>query len=277
MKYSCSILVVLYNCSIDESMTLNSIENSKLDLSHINLVIWNNGPQRIDVSGSVKFKNKLCSISVIETLENKPLSEIYNNFIANYKSYYYVILDYDSDINDQYLDSIGNVNYFEVGIPIIKFNDVPRSPIINGQFNPGPYSKKTKVISIGSGIVIGENIAITLKNNYGNVFDERFALYGVDTTFFLRLHDVGLSDRVKLLPGFNHSLSRFECESNDVKKIRNIERSYDFALTSRFYKHHTKIIIIKTIIGALLGKNKHSVLLILMTMYRGHHPRCNKI
>ncbi|WP_413691538.1 hypothetical protein [Psychromonas sp. KJ10-2] len=97
-------------------------------------------------------------------------------------------------------------------------------------------TRKSKVVSIGSGLVIGRDVAAFVKKIYGDIFDERFYLYGVDTTFFLRVFNSNLSNRINIISGFQHSLSRLQKESNEVKKFRCIERSYDKGLTIRFYK-----------------------------------------
>ena len=77
---------------------------------------------------------------------------------------------------------------------------------------------------------------------FGTVFDERYYLYGVDTTFFLRFNNLNCSDKARVIKGFNHSLSRLEIESSSNKRFRKVERSYDLGLTLRYYRSCREII-----------------------------------
>ena len=84
-------------------------------------------------------------------------------------------------------------------------------------------------------MVIGTNICSEIHQYYKNVFDERFYLYGVDTTFCIRLFERKLTGSVNIIPGFNHSLSRLENESVKTTNFRRVERSYGQGLTLRYY------------------------------------------
>jgi hypothetical protein len=61
-------------------------------------------------------------------------------------------------------------------MPIISSQEVIHAPVVNNK----PYSHdiklkpEDKVITIGSGLVIGKEITEKLKHKYGEVFDERF-------------------------------------------------------------------------------------------------------
>ncbi|MFM4990453.1 glycosyltransferase family 2 protein [Aeromonas veronii] len=202
-------LVLLYNKSLEQSVTLQSMFKSHRISSLSQLIIWNNGPSEMTLDIDDKTKDKWQRIELIQTLDNKPLSYIYNQVIEGYPADRYVFLDDDSQLTSEYLAAVTN-SQAGVTVPAIYSHGVYRSPTVCGQFNAGPYQVTDKVIAIGSGIGVRHDIAEQLKAHYSDVFDSRFALYGVDTTFFLRLHQLGLSGQVVMIDGFEHSLSRLE-------------------------------------------------------------------
>jgi len=81
-----------------------------------------------------------------------------------------------------------------------------------------------------------------LKEKYGQVFNQRFYLYGVDTTFFYRVFNSRLISKIKIINGFEHSLSRLEVESDKVKAFRRLERTYDLGISLRYYYSWPKIV-----------------------------------
>lgn len=277
---SLSILVLTYNCEIDESVTIRSILNSKINFIGVNLCIWNNGPKEVTTDKSVleELEEKGFKITIRQTINNIPLSYIYNRFIQSFSSDNYLILDHDSELTREYLAFILRKNDIFVGMPIILANGVPQSPYSNGVFSAGPYTKMDYVTAIGSGIIISNEAAKAVRIKYGNVFDENFALYGVDTTFFIRLNKLELTEKLQSMPGFEHSLSRLEAEPEEVKRFREIERSYDFGLMLRHYPSISLLIIIAK--QALLwpfGKNKIKLSKALKVFIAGRHERCNSV
>lgn len=235
--YKLSILVLLYNKEVVESETLNSLSRVlKKNDKDINLVIWNNGPNHInnidteEVFGDVK-------VTINETIYNESLSVIYNRFISEYPSIKYIILDHDTYLNGEYLESAINSEK-DISLPIISSNN----RVVYPKVEDAMCSKKSvgscyfgRVTTIASGLVVSNNIAEILKDKFGNVFDERFFFYGVDSSFFYRLELIDQNVSKLILPGVEHSLSKNEIESAVVTKFRIFERSIDIALTVRYY------------------------------------------
>lgn len=176
-------LVLLYNKKTIDSETIKTLFSDGYDFSSSKLIIWNNGPSSITLDLDEEQQVAWNSIELIQTLDNKPLSYIYNKVIESYSADRYIFLDDDSKLSREYLTAVAQTKA-PVAVPVIYNDSVPRSPTVRGVFSPGPYKTKDLVIAIGSGISFSHDITQQLKERYGDVFDSRFALYGVDTTFF---------------------------------------------------------------------------------------------
>jgi hypothetical protein len=232
-----AILVLLYNKEMSESNTLTSLTESEIQYPNSKLVIWNNGPKSLKCCDSKVFEELGYDVAFVETLNNESLAVIYNRFLAENNAKKYILLDDDSVLNAAYILASSKCNAAEVGMPIISSLGKVRSPSIgNKPYSPGlALDEKCKIIAIGTGLVVGANICSNLHQYYKNVFDERFYLYGVDTSFCIRLFERNLTGSVNIIPGFNHSLSRLENESVTTTSFRRLERSYDQGLTLRYY------------------------------------------
>jgi hypothetical protein len=235
--FGSAILVLLYNCELEDSKTLQTLKKCHVTFGAAKLVIWNNGPKRLS-SVEVSFLSECnLDISIKQTIENESLAVIYNQFLGEYKANAYIFLDHDSTLNADYLTESLQVKKGVVGVPKILSDGKITSPTINGavyanDIEINPYDK---VVSIGSGLIVSKEVVVSLSEKYGKTFDERFYLYGVDTTFFYRIYDSGLTSKIKIISGFEHSLSRLEVESNKTKKFRRLERACDKAMTFRYY------------------------------------------
>jgi hypothetical protein len=265
--FNTAILVLLYNKTLKESETLNTLLNSDVHYPDCKIVIWNNGPKALQDKDVSHFCSLGYEVSIEESLDNKALSVIYNAFISETDAEKYIFLDDDSCLNDEYIKASSEVNGKNVAMPIIKSDLGIESPRIDGV----PYSfgmdvgLKNKVITIGSGLVVGIDIIYQLQEKYQSVFDECFYLYGVDTTFCLRLFNCKLTPDIQIIKGFSHSLSRLESEGDSIKKFRKLERTYDVGLRLRHYYPLLKqvyLLIKYTYIHVLnkLGKKDTSLL-----------------
>lgn len=235
--FETAILVLLYNKEIIESKTITSLAKSKAQYLGARLVIWNNGPVSLQSRDCSIIENLGYDILIEETLGNESLAVIYNRFLIRNTAKKHIILDDDSHINSEYILASIEINETEIGIPIISSQNTIYAPIVNKK----PYSQdvklkpEDKVITVGSGLVIGKQISLILKEKYGDVFDERFYLYGVDNTFCLRIFENRLTERARVIAGFNHSLSRLEKETIEISKFRRLERSYSAGIELRHY------------------------------------------
>lgn len=275
---SISMLVILYDKTLEESQTLISLSVFSKKIN--NLVIVNNGPNKIDPSTNFfeNLESKHNNVELINYIENKPLSWIYNEFIENYKDDYMVFLDDDTPLDEVFENKIFSTSDVDVELPkIFALSDNQQYyPIVNNSVycNEGIIDNNNIIYSIGSGLIFSKKTIEIFKSKNIKPFDERFALYGVDTSFFRRLNlilregaDMVISSSTKL----NHSLSRTE---GKISEWRYIERLYDIVLSVKYYQNYKALRLLKIII-----KNIHNlgfVKIILKTYYRGVHPRCEK-
>ncbi|WP_045402562.1 glycosyltransferase family 2 protein [Vibrio campbellii] len=272
-----TLLVVLYNKPVADSITLNSLMNHPNDLGHLDLLIWNNGPQLVDSELADKYHKKFGSITVHQDISNAALSKVYNYALEHNNNGYCVILDDDSTVSDNYISAISEITSSSCLVPILTNNGEVQSPLINKKKveSPDQVEPCKKIRAVGSGIVLGREFQNTLKKAYGSVFDERFLLYGVDATFFTRVETAGLLDNIKVIPGFEHSYSRLESGKDSLSEFRKKERAYDKGLRIRYYKSKSSLFVyvLKLLKNILLKSDNQKEKYILDAIITGKHYR----
>lgn len=280
--YQSAFLVLLYGCTIKSSVTLKSFVELNVKLKNCKIVVWNNGPDPIDKKDISFFEGLGYIVEIIETLNNESLAVIYNQFILNNCAEKYIFLDDDSVLNENYLVASSDISKNEIGMPIIKFNREVQSPRIDGDVwsEESKINDDSKVLTIGSGLVVGADVIKIFTKKYIAPFDERFYLYGVDTTFCLRVFSSKMTNRIKIISGFDHSLSRLEKEDVRMSDFRRLERSYDRGLTFRYYKSFpcASYMMIRMIAGYIIRtllKKKKTVFLksVFKAYISGKHYR----
>lgn len=275
-----SILIVLYNKELSESKTINSL--SSLIIKDLSIVIHNNGPKLISLPDNIRdiFSDKGCDVSISNTIDNQPLSVIYNDFVINNnQSDRFVILDDDSEISQVFINAM-YLNDYDVELPKI-ISDKDNSvyyPISNGVvIDFDGYVNASNTISIGSGLIINKTLVRKFQKEKICLFDERYALYGVDFSFFRRvwmLHRRNIDFKMKSSSFIFHSLSRIN--NKDSLSVKN-ERLIDFCLTVRHYPtipNYFKFICKVLIELFFLRFNRFN--LMCTTYFSGLHPRCVK-
>ncbi|MGL4449276.1 MAG: hypothetical protein ACRCUZ_16385, partial [Shewanella sp.] len=92
-----------------------------------------------------------------------------------------------------------------------------------------------------------------------------------------RLRKLGLSNRVEIISGFKHSLSKNKSESDEVTEFRRLEMLYAKCLSIRHYKPFLSVFIlcIKLLLQ-FLGKkiSRETLVSALNVIYTGRHPKC---
>ncbi len=273
-----SVLVVIYGKKLKESKTLMSLLTS--NFYDFNLSIVNNGPTEIsqDDEYLCEIKENIKTTSLINMLENAPLSKIYNSFIFNNKeSKYYVFFDDDSEIEPDFLQKVSFSNVQLLLPRIYSIDDFKYYYPTEGDVVVVDEKKIiiNSLMSISSGLAIEKELVRYFYNHYdGYVFDERFALYGVDTSFFLRLREISKSEIISVESSsiLRHSLSRVVAEKSER---RDIERLYDTAVTARHYPQFiTKNHFFKIVLYYLLKKKFKYSLILILYFIKGKHPRC---
>ncbi|WP_283709970.1 hypothetical protein [Pseudoalteromonas prydzensis] len=265
-----AVLVVLSNCKLLDSVTIKSLITSWSITSNTKFIFWNNGPvsQPIDV----KELNGL-DINMVESLYNKSLAKIYYQFIERVHANIYVVLDHDSEVSPQYIAALNTITPEECAFPVILNGDKATGPLINGV----TVSQPTCLTDNDTLLAIGSNFINTIKTAYGNVFDERFYLYGIDSTFCYRLESLKLVANSKVILGFQYSLSRLESESGALTQFRKKERSYSFGLTLRYYKKLSYLrVLFILLFKRILNKSPLSIAYIFKALIHGCHYRDEK-
>lgn len=272
-----SVLVVLYNKIISDSATLRTMLLCN-DLCNVDLTVVNNGPKSIPQVQEFLSSNEslFLGIRYIEHLENKPLSKVYNDFIdCNSRADYYVIIDDDSKLESTFFRKIV-LNTFDICVPRILSVDDGQYyyPTVKGvPITSEGYIDIDDLISISSGLTIKRDVVTLLKNKYGSVFDENFALYGVDTSFFLRLKELDCRLNVICSSTIMHSLSR--ANNSKPSLFRERERLYDAAIIARRYPNRIRIYyFVKRLLKNIILFNRENLFSLITCFIKGKHPRC---
>lgn len=281
--YELAILVVLYNKEIDKSSSLMSLVNSRYQVDNTVLVIWNNGPTNLQSLEYEQLTDKGYQVKIVETPTNIGLAKIYNRFCNETKSKRYAFLDDDSTLNSNYLKAATTINIESAGVPIKNHSGKRCGLQINGILYSGAPGKLEGVVNtitaFGSGLVIGDKFLSEIKDIYGEVFDNRFILYAVDTSFFQRINNSKLAKRFVILPEIDHSLSNYKDETEEVKTFRIIENANAYALVIKYYHpalawKKVALYAIKYTIKRLLWiENDLHQAHFIKTFFRGKHYR----
>lgn len=277
------ICIVVYNKKAHESVTINHLIDSYIlnDTDYLAVVI-NNGP--LSIAGETFLDSN--KITLLECLDNKPLSHIYNNLFVSFPAFdRYVILDDDTPIGIEFFNDIDK-NYYDgidLQIPIILDSDGERRyyPLINKKVFQGQppilINPDVSILSIGSGLVIYNSLLRKFKSVEEKLFDMRYALYGVDFSLFRRVEKLkasGVLVNIQISSTIKHSLSRVD---GDYSEWRQRERVYDYALSVRFYsksKIHFVCGLLKFSAKELVKLRFKNIFLLLKTLLDGKHPRC---
>lgn len=275
--YRLAILVLLYNRKPSESTSFISLDEALQKLStschDIQICLWNNGPNKL--ISEIDYTSPHYETTVIETIHNESLSCIYNQFLEKYDSEKYLILDHDSLVSIEYLSQCLNES-FEYMIPTIVTQHGVQSPKL---YKLRSFIGNETLLGIGSGVCLSSEACNVIKGKFSTIFDERFYLYGVDSTFFLRLNKIGLAKKIKVSKNtIIHSLSKFEKEDVAIKKFREKERSYDQALTLRYYfSLFTFITTFKKLLGCIfLNKSDINFFEFIFALINGKHYKSKK-
>lgn len=243
-KIKFNAIIVLYNCSLEESDTFLSIKDEK----DINIILCDNSTKDYDNFDVSKKYN----VNYISMNGNVGLSKAYNAAINSLNSKddnnYICIFDDDTKIPSNYFSEMKiaiEKNNCDIFLPVVYDGEEIMSPfLINGKF----YKKITDINNI-KGVFSGINSGMLIKSsvfeNY--CYDEGLFLDYVDHHF---MHDmlqqkriISLVKSVVLNQNFssstdnlNGALIRFHILKHDAKY------HYKDSLTSYYYLYWRRII-----------------------------------
>lgn len=281
MEGKVCILIVIYNKEVASSETILSILNN--NVRDVTLHIHNNGPKNITIDESIlrAFSDKNIKHILVNCIENKPLGILYNDFISVSSAYdKFVILDDDSTVTESFIDEL-NEDEYDISIPIIisRSDNTQYYPLKSGLvYNyTGSLNSIMNIWSIGSGIIFSKKIVDSFHKNNLKLFDENYALYGVDISFFRNLWNLeGRKEffNIRINSKLIHSLSRTDAHQTDFR-IR--ERLIDIAITARRYPTWRRTLSLIKNIAINVSKGKIVMSFIAMKCYfTGKHPRVIK-
>jgi len=272
-----AMVVILYGKHFEESKTLQSLIKFSHQLDQ--LLIVNNGPESLDSHDPffMALSKKHKRVEFENQIQNKPLSWIYNDFINSIDADYYALFDDDTEINLDYEIFLFQMTNIDLELPkIISIVDEKQYyPKLNEQIisEHGLIESGGELFSIGSGLIISNKIKNTFKKYNLEIFDSRFALYGVDFSFFRRLNKLGRESFLISSQTFlNHSLSRIEEENTNP--WRQKERLYDEVLSIKYYSKYTLFNIIKLSFKKIKRKEYNDFFTVVYIYILGNHPRC---
>lgn len=293
-KMKLNLVVVLFNKDIKQSSTINSfIKNQHLFAdAEVTVSIWNNGPASVAEEAKNFVSNaKNITFAIYEEVSNQSLSFIYNTLLDICATN--VFFDDDTVITESYvLSLITFINTDrEMFLPKIVSLGQRRYPKVNKLASDVNGTLDSLfVVSILSGISIKASLMKQLIYYFGSVFDDRFNIYGVDTSLFYRLKALKFT-RYYVGSELEHDLSGISAGgANNISIFRVKERLWDFVLQTvlyrkigsaqgllKFVKIYRKrlgvLFILRVLVRAILFRRhpntKKRNLPILLTMSRG--------
>lgn len=196
--------IILYGKSVNESNSFNSIKDFLIkNKISSTVVVFNNGPK-------ATFYEIYDWLVVNQVLINGSLSKIYNKFVDEYPAERYIFLDDDTELTDEYIGELVESD-FNILLPKISCLGKIHYPVLG----------RNGIQSVTSGLALSDSCIKEIKKikgNRGNVFDERFDLYGIDTAFFyfLNKHKLAykVSDNI-----IEHELSHISTGSSDFRDV----------------------------------------------------------
>lgn len=259
-----SVLVILYNSSISQSTTLQSILQADVDGSDVVLHIWNNGPHLLDKSDIDSYKEQAAlkgiNVAIYQDIRNIALSKVYN-FVLNQQDFdFFIPLDQDTQLNSDYFTTIIKHQHLDLVLPIVyaegqqnlvkfPFNVRTKQPVSEPQ-----EIEAMAITSVTSGLALSKRLVMLFAKHEITVFDESFAFYGIDTAFFLNIHKIAQQDEVKCgcFGQIEHSLSTYVKESKQASYRRSMEFLY-YALIYRLnYKEKSRLSMCFFVLSRLL-------------------------
>ncbi len=226
MNPNFSVVIVLYNRSLEDSTSVRSIKNLAFSIP-FELFIWDNSLDAINSDNLNGLEAIVGPFHYIHTPENISLAVIYNEVSSKIREDdFLVIFDQDSDFDANLFlkasNAIRDNPDIDLFVPYVKLHGIIFSP---GDHNyiKGKYWKNLQIgrviannkVAISSGMIIRNKYLI----KFLPTFDNRLKLYGIDSDFVLAY---GKRNEFFFVLDYNlgHHLSVNERESLEVKLFR---------------------------------------------------------
>lgn len=235
------VLVVLYKKMISESPTIKTLLEQHRDLFELELVIWDNSPEKCPEVQVTALKRDFDHYQYHWTGENTWLSKLYNQVLGAAQYDYALLLDQDTEIPVYYFDKLYEalIKFPKISLflPLVLHDEKVVSPGSWVYFK-GKHWKKIKtgvipakdVLAITSGMVISSKVFQVHEMK----FDERLSLYGIDTSFMLNFSKFEKQLYVLAIK-FNHDTVLWSNPSADIMlgRFRNLKSTWPKILSDK--------------------------------------------
>ncbi|MCE7492400.1 glycosyltransferase family 2 protein [Klebsiella pneumoniae] len=283
--YRTLVVVILYNKKIVDSLTIDSINDSSLE--NATLFVVNNGPSIVTLNDECApfLSRPNNDVKLFNYTENRPLSVIYNECLSVSDYDKYVFFDDDSSFERDYFDEPQNFAMIDEKVDLLLPQIIDKTTggvtyprgVKLGDYEAGfIFPQDNYFYSIGSGLIIYKSL-IDKFNNYNlSLFDERFALYGVDLSLFRRIERLKKQNVVIKAMVTGKIFHLLSSTSEKMTEWRYRERLYDKVLSIKYYsKNHFRLIagLAKAILIEIYNVNFKNVYHIFSVFIRGKHPR----
>lgn len=227
-------IIVIYNKKIEDSITYQNLKND----TRLKFIIYDNS---INNQENREFAQKN-NIVYFGFGTNDGLSKAYNYSIKhtiNDNNRYYMILDDDTIITDEYINTVYSmiVEDYDVIIPIVYSNNRIISPCkiqFDGRIrrikSVDSTKNKLKISAINSGMVVKKSV-------YNSItYDERLFLDYVDHMFMKRVNENKMNIAIASIPIFQN-FSRDQKTSINSAKTRFSIFKKDYKIYCKSYKN----------------------------------------
>ena len=268
-----AFIIVVYNKQLEFSETINSLLRLGKE-KKFSCCIVNNGPCKIDFLDDGLYPNVLFDFN--EYMGNLPLSYLYNGFLKKYQGYdRLVILDDDSILTESFIDRVFTEDSYDIELPKIYNKDgklfYPLKKWSVIESSEDNFEIKDVVFSIGSGLVIGESVIKTFNSKGMSIFNESFAFYGVDFSFFWELQRIGCNFNITSKSSIIHDMSLHGI----ISDFKLQELYVNFVLQFRYYP---SVVNFKNFVYSFLNSIRNRKFDIIKEMMKalitGKHKRC---
>lgn len=278
--------VILNNCSAQGSQTLNSLLKS--DGGFDELLIINNGVGSSDSDKCFiqSLGLQIKKVSVREFLDVRPLSWIYNGVLNEYSQVdRFIFFNDDSVLESNYIDNLTSYYSDGIDLQIPNIRDGVSKQVIYPRLNKVVHKipdgmkidSQYTLLSMNSGLVIYRSLIDKFAECNMEVFDNRFALYGVDYNFFNRLEMLKKVNHKVSVQVINTIESSVPETVTQDDRSQEVERLYDRVLSGKYYSKNKLVIYLRLLRISFqqLIKFKFANLELIFKIYvEGKHPRC---
>lgn len=188
------VLVVIFRKKLSESKTLNSLLKCREFAGRLEVLVWDNSPERADESEIETFGKRVgAPFRYVSTPQNVTLSRIYNSVISEHlrpEFDFLALFDDDSDFGLGYFQEIAAASEanpsIQLFLPVIRNSGTIASPAWLVFFKSLPFSERRRGV-VSSRFLMAINSGMGIKTEYLKKkfkgYDEKLKFYGTDTYF----------------------------------------------------------------------------------------------